>query len=165
MKTRMYKAKRTDWKNLPKSLWWVVGVPVNINDEDMMLIIPCNPVNQTTLEKSSMVLIETNFVKIDANTLCQDTGLLDKNKNIIWEKDILLEDDEDMRSVVEWDESNARFVIEEYGQKGCIMEYGWDEDAGEFGVVDTMGFDDFVDSVSNIFEVIGNIFDSPELLK
>lgn len=43
------------------------------------------------------------------------------------------------------------------------MEYGWDESAGGFGIVDTNGFDDFND-ISEI-EVIGNIYENPELLE
>ena len=98
--------------------------------------------------------------KIDESTICQYTGLTDKNGNKIWEKDILTDDD--MHSVVRWDEEEARFVIDDYGTKGCLMEYGFDECMGEYGVVDTYGFDDFCSMKS--FEVIGNVFDNAELL-
>ncbi len=97
---------------------------------------------------------------IDKNTICQYTGLTDKNGNKIWENDML--SDDDMFSVVRWDEEEARFVIDDYGTKGCLMEYGFDECMGEYGVVDTYGFDDFYSMKS--FEVIGNKFDNPELL-
>ena len=98
--------------------------------------------------------------EVDANTICQYTGMTDKNGNKIWEKDIL--SDDDMVSVVRWDEEEARFVIDDYGTKGCLMEYGFDECMGEYGVVDTYGFDDFCSMKS--FEVIGNVFDNAELL-
>lgn len=100
-------------------------------------------------------------VAVDKDTICQYTGLTDKNGNKIWENDAL--SDDDMFSVVRWDEEEARFVIDDYGTKGCLMEYGFDECMGEYGVVDTYGFDDFCSMKS--FEVIGNIFDNPELLK
>ena len=95
------------------------------------------------------------------DTISQYTGLNDKNGNKIWENDVL--SDDDMLSVVRWDDLEERFVIDDYGTKGCLMEYGFDECMGEYGVVDTYGFDDFCSMQS--FEVIGNIFDNPELVK
>lgn len=109
-------------------------------------------------------LDEMGFVSeciVSADTICQYTGLTDKNGNKIWENDVL--SDDDMCSVVRWDEEEARFVIDDYGTKGCLMEYGFDECMGEYGVVDTYGFDDFCSMES--FEVIGNIFDNPELIR
>lgn len=100
-------------------------------------------------------------VGIDPETICQYTGLTDKNGNKIWENDVL--SDDDMCSVARWDDEEARFVIDDYGTKGCLMEYGFDECMGEYGVVDTYGFDDFCSMKS--FEVIGNIIDNPELLR
>lgn len=97
------------------------------------------------------------------NTICQYTGLKDKNGKKIWENDIVFDDE--LCSLVIWDELSARFVVVDYGTKGCLMEYGFDEYAGEYGVVDTNGFDDFCDDANVIFEVIGNRFDNPELLE
>ena len=103
------------------------------------------------------------WLHVDTDTICQWTGLLDRNGNKIWENDILFDDD--VCSLVRWDNETARFVIDDYGTKGCIMEYGYDEDAGEYGIIDTNGFDDFCDDAHMIFKVIGNLFDNPELLK
>jgi len=102
---------------------------------------------------------ENTAYPIDSNTICQYTGLTDKNGNKIWENDVLFDEE---YFVVRWDEEKAMFVVDMYGTKGCLMEYGFDEDAGGYGVVDTNGFDDFCSMSS--FEVIGNIFDNPELL-
>ena len=101
-------------------------------------------------------------VEVDLNTICQYIGLLDKNGNWIYENDIIRDADEDMTMVVRWDEEKLRFVLDDYGYTGCLMEYGFDETAGEFDVVDTYGFDDFCST--NSFEVIGNIFNNPELI-
>jgi uncharacterized phage protein (TIGR01671 family) len=91
----------------------------------------------------------------------QYTGLKDKNEFEIYEGDIIKLDNE--ISVIRFDEKTARFVIDDYGIQGCMMEYGWDESVGGFEVVDTNGFDDFND-LSDI-DVIGNIHEKPELLQ
>jgi uncharacterized phage protein (TIGR01671 family) len=99
--------------------------------------------------------------EVDKDTICQYTGLTDKNGNKIWENDIL--DADEVYSLVRFDEESARFVLDDYGIKGCLMEYGFDEDAGGYGFIETNGFDDFMD-IAGTVEVIGNIFDNPELL-
>lgn len=101
--------------------------------------------------------------EIDINTLCKYTGLTDKNGRKIWEGDLLKNSDDDLLMVVRWDEDDLRFLLDDYGYRGCLMEYGWDETAGGFGVVETYGFNDFY-HINEHSEVIGNIFDNPELL-
>lgn len=125
------------------------------------IIIPCDCNFYAKNDGTGDIGIE-DWYRVDKDTICQYTGLTDKNGNKIWENDILFDDEN--TSLVRWDESVARFVIDDYGTKGCVMEYGFDEDAGDYGVVDTNGFDDFCDDTHMIFKVIGNIFDNPELL-
>lgn len=100
------------------------------------------------------------YYEIYPETLCQ---LVNTNKIRVWENDIIRWEDEDIVSVIKYDEESAKFIIEDYGVKGCLMEYGWDEDAGDFGKIDIAEFDDF--SSFNGFKVIGNVFDNPELIK
>lgn len=101
--------------------------------------------------------------EIDESTLCRFTGFYDTKKQKIWEYDIT--DYDDVISMIRYDEDEGSFVIDDYGTKCCLMEYGWDEDAGEFDVVDTNKFNDFCTPISDWFEIIGNKFDNPELLK
>ena len=107
---------------------------------------------------------EVGMHQVDESTICQYIGLKDKNGNKIWGNDVVRDTYDDMSMVVRWDEEKLRFVLDYYGYSGCLMEYGYDETAGRFDVVDTYGFDDFYNP-DQFFEVIGNIFDNAELLE
>ena len=87
---------------------------------------------------------EVAWCDIDNSTICQRTGLKDKNGKLIWENDIVQYCDCIAENyVITWDADKARF---EYRQYGCSM----------------MDFDEL--SGMEV-EVIGNIFDNPELLE
>ena len=84
---------------------------------------------------------EVTFV-VDPSTVCQYTGLTDKNGVKIWENDICTVDGEDGLFLVEWDEDTARFVLDGDGI--------------------TIDFDN---AYGSDCEVWGNTFDNPELLE
>ena len=88
------------------------------------------------------------MIEVDQATLCQCTGLKDKNGNLIWENDILSGhiDDEFPE-----DETRKRVVWHENGW--CTNEPGCDD------------YEELDDFDSENFEVIGNMIDSPELLE
>ncbi len=84
--------------------------------------------------------------EVDPSTVCQWTGLKDKNGNLIWENDIVNCLAEKCCGYIGWNESEASFcfnVLLEDGrfEEECIYDY------------------------QDCIEVIGNIFDNSELLE
>ena len=85
---------------------------------------------------------------IDKNTICQCTGLKDKNGKLIWENDVVRvcwQDNEaqcEEIAQVTWDKFGYYPWLDEYHCDGCDL------------------FNEVLD-----IEVIGNIFDNPELLE
>ena len=80
--------------------------------------------------------------EINPDTLCQYTGLTDKNGKRIWENDIVELPDENGYFKCEWKKDAARFVLN--------------------GDRFTVDFDDYWEYE---VEVIGNIFDNADLLE
>ena len=143
----LFKAKRKNWRELSKDEWWVEGYPVKYQpcaskDEYVYGIVPTYA--------SALYIIE-----IDPETLCQFTGLNDKNGRRIWENDIVL----------------LREEIQEYEWKAMIKfgnpnwEYNWGWQLVPIGECD-MNKDIllWIDMEIANCEVIGNIFDDKHLL-
>ena len=87
--------------------------------------------------------------EVDEKTICQYTGLKDKNGNKIFEGDLILLMDRSY-CAVEYDVETARFIFN--------GEYIKNEDEDE------VTHSSFAPYYQNDVEVIGNIFDNPELL-
>ena len=93
---------------------------------------------------------------IDENTICQCTGLKDKNGNLIWENDILHNGN---YFVVKWNTPCARFDIA-LNNSHNIPIGKWEPMICDWKTND---FKEYRKSVD--YEVIGNIFDNKELLE
>lgn len=90
-----------------------------------------------------------NFYEIDPNTICRCTGLKDKNGNLIWENDIVKHYNDDAHT-------------EGY----CTGTVLWDENyAGFYRTSNEYGLSKPRISSDCIYEVVGNVFDNPELLE
>ena len=99
------------------------------------------------------------FVKVDENTIGQFTGLHDKNGKEIYEGDIVyirMNDGSDCHCVIGYDIDNLAFgIMDEYAYRSMLDGYKEDYD------------NEFMHRLykdSRIFEVVGNIFDTPELV-
>lgn len=79
---------------------------------------------------------------VDQNSICQCTGLIDRNGRKIFEGDIVTIEGEDEYFTVEWDNDTARYVMSSKTYVSDFENY-W-------------GYE---------VEIIGNIFDNPELVK
>lgn len=124
----LFKAKRIDNGE------WVEGQYVYIT----------NPLTEDGKPIKHLICNGTNIFNdlIDPVTLCQYTGLTDKNDKKIWENDIVELPDGEGYFTCEWEEDAARFVMNGDGL--------------------TVDFDNYW---SYQTEVAGNIFDNPELLE
>ena len=91
------------------------------------------------------------WYEVNPNTICQYTGLTDKNGNKIWENDVV-------RSTI-ITERKAKVVYGDFNCNCCHGVYGWTfEPIG--------GYSEICDiRETETIEVIGNIFDNPELME
>ena len=103
-----------------------------------------------------MVNDNADMKEVDPETICQYTGLTDKNGRKIFEGDIC------EFSVFDYNGSDTQY-------KGVVVYTGsrfmlWKSEKSEYYGSDG-GFDlDWVVGQDDEFEIIGNIFDNPELI-
>lgn len=101
------------------------------------------------VDGGGMLIHDMDIVMIDHETVCQYTGLIDQNGRKIFEGDIVRYTDEiigkEKVDEVKYNETHAAFCRLHNGKRG--LQYL------------------FIDEiVANKCEVIGNIFDNPELI-
>lgn len=139
MEEILFKAKRIDWKKLPKEEWWIEGYYRRIPCMGLHehYIMPQNPKNRV------------EQYEIDPDTLCQYTGLTDKNGQKIWENDIC-------------NRKEKYPEIVTYNKGDWQLDYSYvfgkemHTDACNLG---------FYACERNCVEVIGNVFDNADLLE
>ncbi len=128
----LFKAKRLDNGE------WVEGHLVQTT-EGNYIIVPY---------KHSTICGEGSVIEIDPSTICQCTGLKDKNGKLIWENDIVKRLDihdikEPSIGIIEYDVENTSFLIRWTDIANYSPTFPW----------------------KNRIGVIGNVFDNPELLE
>ena len=128
----LFKAKRIDNGE------WVQGYLVYDNRDKLYRII-------MDIQYSTGTCITTdNAPRVDSSTICQCTGLKDKNGKLIWENEIIK--CKFGIAVAVWDKSEWRIKL--------VKDNIWRKDLHYWVVEDNQRT-----------EVVGNIFDNPELLE
>lgn len=145
----LFKAKRKNWRELPKDEWWVEGLPF-IQDLDGMEQVCIAHHSISANDYSEICGENKNWFQIDPETLCQYTGLTDKDGKRIWENDIVV-----CRQYI-----GGNFV-DYYIERGFV-----EMNHGAFGLHRKQGyyrpFKDWLEDYE--YEVLGNVFDNSELL-
>ncbi len=148
----LYKAKRQDNGE------WVEGNIVLSNDADddfEAIIIPRTDSNMFTkhvgFKEVSCDLGFENWHKVCIDTLCQCTGLTDRNGTLIWENDLV-----SFLDVSQYDNG--------YSEHWCIGKVVWDEETLSFQVTERISCESY-EVLNGDCAVIGNKFDNPELLE
>lgn len=135
----LFKAKRIDNGE------WVQGVPFEIEGKTVILISDNENILRVHYLEENMWEADIYAIEVDPSTACQCTGLKDKNGNLIWENDIVNCLAEECCGYIGWNEDEAGFYF------NVLLEDGTYEEEHIYDYVDCM-------------DVIGNIFDNPELL-
>ena len=126
----LFKAKRLD------NHYWILGF-LSVNKTGKYFI---RPICGSALSSE----------EVDKNTICQCTGLKDRNGKLIWENDI----------VAYWDTYSTENGLAE---ADCIGKVVWDDETLSFQVTNRLSSESY--EVLDECSVIGNIFDNPELLE
>lgn len=130
----LYKAKRKDNRE------WVIGFYAYINKKHYIYT--------GQLIHSGLYDIAERF-EVDPSTICQCTGLKDKNSKLIWENDIC-------------DRKEEYLEIVKYNNGDWTLDYSYSKGKESGYCYCNLGF---YALERNYVEVIGNIFDNPELLE
>ena len=157
----LYKAKRIDNGE------WVTGSLITCEDGTYKIAT-------SYLDGDTNIAILICAYEVDRDTICQCTGLKDKNGKLIWENDIVeLFGHRGVikyecggfgigyRKNIDWEEIQAN-IMRVTGCENILYACENDNYISLWEIY--WNFNDEEDSVSTV-EVIGNIFDNPELLE
>ena len=146
----LYKAKTTSKEKGEFNNVWVTGNLIGFNGKYYM-----HPVGNVVNVKNEIGRIIVMH-EVIPDTICQCTGLKDKNGKMIWENDILHNGN---YFVVKWNAPCARFDVVLNNSHNIPMGK-WEPMICDWKTNDFKEYRKAVD-----YEVIGNIFDDKELEK
>lgn len=150
----LFKAKRADNGE------WVQGNLIWSNDcEDdyRAFIIPTNNSNMFTKGGAKGDLGFENWYRVNENTICQCTGLKDKNGKLIWESDIVKDLFSDACAQIKYGSYQSCFDSTKTEHVGFYVDW-----SGKYTKRYRKDLGYWINMVNA--EVIGNIFDTQDLL-
>lgn len=103
MREILFKAKKWDSKE------WVEGSLITLDADSGYYFISEPYTGASTLPVRDLIYNHTHL--IDAKTICQYTGLTDKNGNKIWENDIVEIPVADEYYLIQWNDTEARWEM------------------------------------------------------
>lgn len=130
---------------------WVTGFCAVLGEKTVIIVNEQEKFYDVDSGKNSH---GNKIVEVIPKTVCWCTGLKDKNGRVIWENDIvngsIKRGAAFYRCLVLWNECKARFDVR---AMGCNFPMTLDECTDDISM---SGFE---------YEVVGNVFDNPELLE
>lgn len=150
----LFKAKRIDWQEWVEECQWIQGNLINV--EERYYLVQCR--------NNSNELWIREWVEVAPSTICQCTGLKDKNRTLIWENDVVKigtfeyliwwnREGQEMKAVpIKGICFNGTDYYSGYNPKFTYRDF-------IFMMQDPYG--DFINKI----EVIGSIIDNPELIE
>lgn len=131
----LYKAKRLDNGE------WVQGVPFKVEGKWVLLINDNENLLRVHYIEENMWTAEIYAIEVDASTICQCTGLKDKKGKLIWENDIVKINNSKGNVLITFRDFEIICTIPNEKYYKHRLEYDTE------------------------YEVVGNVFDNPELLE
>lgn len=140
---------------------WVYGNLIRSNDSEVgyeAIIIPTNDSNMYTKGGSIGDLGFENWHRVNETTICQCTGLKDKNGNLIFENDIVKDLFSDTAAPIRYGSYQNCFDSTKAGHVGFYVDW-----SGKYNKNYRKDLGYWIHMVDA--EVIGNAIDNPELLE
>ena len=135
----LYRAKRKNWRELPKEMWWVQGYLYGIWERRYILWGMTNDV--------------PDMIEVDPSNICQCTAMPDKNRKIAYEHDIIKTPVGNAK--IAW--SCSKIPTDNHINVGFEVVF-----------LDAIANDNYRHDLGYWIgksEVIGSVFDNPELLE
>lgn len=165
MREILFKAKPKDWREHPKDAGWVEGYYAMMGTDNLIKHYIVQNCAITRLFKNPEDNMYFNDVEIDPETLCQYICMNDKNDKRIWENDIVSCEHEKFQegdAVEQYPFPDTirykRNYAVEFINTGINYGYRLRNKSIHFMLTGNVIY-------NHKIEVIGNVFDNPELLK